>query len=129
MAEPSRGQPYLKVEDLHGWYGESHILQGISFRVEAGEIVTLLGRNGAGKTTTLRGIMGLLPRCQGSVTLLGKKIGNLRPFGAGSWVPIIKGVIFITCVLAFRQGLYGALQWLVVRTASYARSLGRPAER
>jgi branched-chain amino acid transport system ATP-binding protein len=48
------GQPLLAVEGLHAWYGESHILHGVTFNVRAGEVVTLLGRNGAGKTTTVR---------------------------------------------------------------------------
>ena len=46
-------EPMLAVEELHAWYGESHILHGISFHINPGEVVTLLGRNGAGKTTTL----------------------------------------------------------------------------
>ncbi|NLD54349.1 MAG: ATP-binding cassette domain-containing protein, partial [Burkholderiaceae bacterium] len=49
----------LDVQDLHAWYDHSHVIQGLSFQVAPGEIVTLLGRNGAGKTTTLRAIMGL----------------------------------------------------------------------
>ena len=44
----------LAVRDLHAWYGESHVLQGVNFHVQHGEVVTLLGRNGAGRTTTLR---------------------------------------------------------------------------
>ncbi len=58
----------LSVRDLHAWYGESHILHGVSFDVRAGEVVTLLGRNGAGKTTTLKAIMGIVTKRQGSVT-------------------------------------------------------------
>jgi branched-chain amino acid transport system ATP-binding protein len=57
----------LEVKDLHGWYGESHVLHGMSFSVPAGEVVTLLGRNGAGKTTTMRAVMGVLGKRQGSV--------------------------------------------------------------
>jgi branched-chain amino acid transport system ATP-binding protein len=57
----------LEVKDLHGWYGESHVLHGMSFSVPAGEVVTLLGRNGAGKTTTMRAVMGMLPKRKGSV--------------------------------------------------------------
>ncbi|HEV7358552.1 MAG TPA: ATP-binding cassette domain-containing protein, partial [Steroidobacteraceae bacterium] len=50
----------LKIANLEAWYGESHILHGVEFSVQEGEIVTLLGRNGAGRTTTLRSIMGLV---------------------------------------------------------------------
>jgi branched-chain amino acid transport system ATP-binding protein len=57
----------LAVRDLHAWYGESHILHGVALDVQAGEVVTLLGRNGAGKTTTLKSIMGIVPRRQGSI--------------------------------------------------------------
>jgi branched-chain amino acid transport system ATP-binding protein len=67
----------LGVEDLHAWYGESHILHGMSFAVGEGEVVTLLGRNGAGKTTTLRPIMGIVPQRQGSVTFRGNELVNL----------------------------------------------------
>ncbi len=63
--------PLLAVRGLQGWYGESHVLHGIDFAVNAGEVVTLLGRNGAGKTTTLRAIIGILGRRSGSVVLGG----------------------------------------------------------
>jgi branched-chain amino acid transport system ATP-binding protein len=59
--------PLLTVRDLQAWYGESHILHGIDFEVQQGEVVTLLGRNGAGKTTTLKSIMGIVGRRSGSV--------------------------------------------------------------
>ena len=62
---------FLEVQDLHGWYGESHVLHGISFHVEEGEVVTLLGRNGAGRTSTLRAIMGLIGSRKGSVKVKG----------------------------------------------------------
>ena len=55
----------LAVRDLHGWYGESHVLHGMSFDVNAGEVVTLLGRNGAGKTTTMRADHGHAGQPQG----------------------------------------------------------------
>jgi branched-chain amino acid transport system ATP-binding protein len=61
----------LAVRDLHAWYGESHVLHGVSFEVGEGELVTLLGRNGAGKTTTLKAIMGMLPRREGAVRVGG----------------------------------------------------------
>jgi len=61
----------LEINDLHAWYGESHILHGLSLRVEPGQVLTLLGRNGAGRTTTLRAIMGLTGRRQGSIKVHG----------------------------------------------------------
>src|SRR5665213_2590795 len=61
------GTPVLSVQNLQAWYGESHILHGIDFNVNAGEVVTLLGRNGAGKTTTLKSVMGIIGKRTGSV--------------------------------------------------------------
>ena len=68
----------LAVANLQAWYGESHILHGVTFDVRAGEVVTLLGRNGAGKTTTLKSIMGIVPSRTGSVAFEGRElIGRL----------------------------------------------------
>jgi branched-chain amino acid transport system ATP-binding protein len=61
----------LEVANLHAWYGESHILHDLSFSVDKGEVVTLLGRNGAGRTTTLRAIMGLTGARRGSIRING----------------------------------------------------------
>jgi branched-chain amino acid transport system ATP-binding protein len=63
----------LRVTDLHAFYGESHILHGMDFRVNRGELVTLLGRNGSGRTTTLKAILGLTGRRTGSVMLNGRE--------------------------------------------------------
>ena len=64
----------LRVDGLEAWYGDSHVLHGLSFEVRNGEVVTLLGRNGAGKTTTLRAIIGILRQRQGSISLAGREI-------------------------------------------------------
>ncbi len=63
----------LKVQGLNAWYGESHILHGVDFHIQPGEVVTLLGRNGAGKTTTLKSIMGIVTKRTGSVTYEGQE--------------------------------------------------------
>ncbi len=63
----------LRVTDLHAFYGESHILHGMDFRVHRGELVTLLGRNGSGRTTTLKAILGLTGKRTGSVMLNGRE--------------------------------------------------------
>jgi branched-chain amino acid transport system ATP-binding protein len=63
--------PFLEVKDLHGWYGESHVLHGVNFHVNEGEVVTLLGRNGAGRTSTMRSIMGLIGTRKGSIKVRG----------------------------------------------------------
>jgi branched-chain amino acid transport system ATP-binding protein len=63
--------PALEIDNLQAWYGESHILHGVSLSVQPGEVVTLLGRNGAGRTTTLRAIMGLTGARTGSIKVNG----------------------------------------------------------
>jgi branched-chain amino acid transport system ATP-binding protein len=68
----------LEINDLHAWYGASHILHGISLHVREGEVVALVGRNGAGKTTTLRAMMGLMPKATGCVRFAGKELLPLR---------------------------------------------------
>jgi branched-chain amino acid transport system ATP-binding protein len=68
----------LEVRDLHAYYGKSHILQGVSFRVGEGEIVSLLGRNGAGRTTTVKTIMGEVPAV-GTILFKGERIDGLAP--------------------------------------------------
>jgi branched-chain amino acid transport system ATP-binding protein len=67
----------LATQDLHAWYGESHVLHGMNIEVRRGELVTLLGRNGAGKTTTLKAIMGMVPRRTGSVRFEGNQLVQL----------------------------------------------------
>src|SRR5450631_3167783 len=67
----------LSVADLHGFYGESHILHGVNFDIRPGEVVTLLGRNGAGKTTTLKAIMGMLTKRMGSIRFEGRETVGL----------------------------------------------------
>ena len=67
------GSELLRVTDLHAFYGESHILHGIDFVVNRGEVVTLLGRNGAGRTTTLRAILGLTGKRAGSIMINGRE--------------------------------------------------------
>jgi branched-chain amino acid transport system ATP-binding protein len=71
---PEANAPLLAVEGLQAWYGESHVLHGVTFQVNAGEVVTLLGRNGAGKTTTLKAIMGIVSPRVGSVRLEGREL-------------------------------------------------------
>ena len=68
---------FLEVSGLHGWYGESHVLHGVDFHVDEGEVVTLLGRNGAGRTSTLRAIMGLIGSRKGSIKVRGTETTTL----------------------------------------------------
>ena len=81
----------LSVEEIHTYYGLSHILFGVSLNIERGEVVCLLGRNGAGKSTTMRSVMGLTPPGQGKIVykgdnVTGKKPHNLARLGMG-YVP------------------------------------------
>ncbi len=79
MSEQRSPKPLLSVRNLNGWYGESHVLHGVDFDVNEGEVVTLLGRNGAGKTSTLLAIMGILGKRSGTVTYRGTEIINMQP--------------------------------------------------
>ena len=69
----------LTVTNLHQAYGGSHILRGLSFELQKGEVTTLLGRNGVGKTTLLKSLMGLIKTKEGSITFDGKEITHLPP--------------------------------------------------
>jgi len=64
----------LAISDLHAYYGDSHILHGVTLDVPAGEVVTIVGRNGAGKTTTLRSIMGMIEKRTGSINISGRNV-------------------------------------------------------
>ena len=86
----------LEIRDLHAFYGESHILHGVSLDVGKGEVVTLLGRNGAGKTTTMRSIMGIVGKRTGSIRLNGTELvglasNRIAKLGIG-YVPEERGI-------------------------------------
>lgn len=89
-------KPVLEVADLKAWYGESQALHGMDFKVNAGEVVSLLGRNGAGKSTTLRTIVGLMNRTSGDVKLRGESILGQAPERIGrmglAWCPEERGI-------------------------------------
>jgi len=69
----------LHIDQLHAYYGKSHVLQGVSFDIAQGEIVALLGRNGSGRSTTAKAIMGLVD-CHGTMTFNGQSLINRKPF-------------------------------------------------
>ncbi len=81
----------LRLEDIHTYYGKSHVLQGVSLEVRAGEFVALVGRNGAGKSTILKSIMGIVPPRRGRVLLEGREITGFPPHEVArrgiAWVP------------------------------------------
>jgi branched-chain amino acid transport system ATP-binding protein len=70
----------LAVNEIHTFYGLSHILFGVSFRVEPGEVICLLGRNGAGKTTTMKSVIGLTPPKRGSIRFRDEEITGMQPY-------------------------------------------------
>jgi branched-chain amino acid transport system ATP-binding protein len=103
LAPSATGQPMLAVSDLNGWYGESHVLHGVSFDVAEGEVVTLLGRNGAGKTTTMKSIIGILQKRAGSIRFKGEETisypsRTIAKLGIG-YVPEERGIYSTLSVL------------------------------
>ena len=102
----------LTLEGVHTYYGEAHILQGVSMTVGEGEVVTLIGRNGAGKTTTLRSIMGIVRARQGHVRLRGEDITALKTHEIArrgiAWIPEERRVLpNLTVLENLRLGMLG----------------------
>src|SRR5512142_1775274 len=86
----------LRIESLHAWYGESHVLHGVNLAVNRGEVVTLLGRNGAGRTSTLKSVLGLVGRRTGSIRVNGHETASwptyrIAHLGVG-YVPEERGI-------------------------------------
>ena len=80
MSPPAAtASPLVKVEDLHTYYGKSHILNGVSLEVGPGEVVGLLGRNGVGKSTTLKSIIGLVAPSAGRIVYEGRDVAHQPP--------------------------------------------------
>jgi branched-chain amino acid transport system ATP-binding protein len=102
----------LAVEDIHTYYGEAHILQGVSVTIGEGEVVTLIGRNGAGKTTTLRSIMGIARPRRGQVRWRGQDITALETHEIArrgiAWIPEERRVLpNLTVLENLRLGMLG----------------------
>lgn len=89
--------PLLSVQDLNAFYGQSHVLRGVTLHVNPGEVVSLIGRNGAGKTTTLKSVMGVLRSRTGQITFGGQDISRLpsnRVAAQGlAWVPEERAIL------------------------------------
>ncbi len=81
MTQPAHADAsiVLAVENLEAWYGDSHVLHGMTFSLQRGEVVALLGRNGSGRTTTLRAVMGLMDRTTGAIQIDGTEARRLPP--------------------------------------------------
>ena len=96
----------LVVDGVHAYYGESHILQGVSLEVQQGELVALLGRNGAGKTTTMNSIIGFIRPRAGSVTILGRDMTGRPPHAiAGAGVGLVPQGRRIFAPLSVKENL------------------------
>lgn len=125
----------LEVADLHAWYGKSHILRGVNFRVGAGEIVSLLGRNGVGRSTTVKTIMGEVePR--GSILYKGKQIAGKKSYeiaqlGIG-YVPenrdIFPGLTVRQNLLLGMKNTKGTSRWTMDEMFSMFPNLGERAD-
>ncbi len=122
----------LKVQGIHSYYGESHILHGVDLEISKGEVVCLLGRNGAGKTTTLRSVMGLTPPRAGSILLNGENIAGKKAYEVGrmgvAWVPeerrIFKTLtVMENLLIAERKGDEG--KWTIDRIMEIFTNLAR----
>jgi branched-chain amino acid transport system ATP-binding protein len=111
MATPAAtGTPLIRVEQIHTFYGKSHVLHGVSLDVARGEVVGLLGRNGVGKSTTLKSIMGLVRPTQGQILFEGRPIAGFPPYrlariGIG-YVPEDRRIFrFLTVMENLRTGV------------------------
>jgi len=100
----------LSLDNVHTYYGKSHILHGVSIEVQPGEVVGLLGRNGVGKSTTLKTVMGLVRPSEGSVVFEGRQIGGMAPHHLAhlgiAWVPEDRRIFRLLTVMEnLRTGL------------------------
>jgi len=119
-----REQPIVEVENLHAYYGQSHVLQGVQMRIGFGEAVGLLGRNGMGKTTLIRSMLRLLRSTTGRITIAGRDCAGARPdrvarLGIG-YVPEGRGIfpnlsVRENLIMASRPGVRGQTDWTFER--------------
>jgi branched-chain amino acid transport system ATP-binding protein len=110
----------LEVDDLHAYYGDSHVLQGISLAVPRGRVVAIMGRNGAGKTTTMRAIMGLMPIRRGAVRFAGAALTGMSTHRIAqrgmALVPETRGIFpSLTVLENLTVAARGAGSWTLAR--------------
>ncbi|WP_428623154.1 ABC transporter ATP-binding protein [Sedimenticola sp.] len=133
MSTPS-ATPLLQAEDLHTYYGDSHILRGIDLTIEAGETISLMGRNGMGKTTTLRSLIGLTPARSGRITIRGKEATRLSTHQiirqGIAFVPEDRGIfpnlsVLENLTMAARTGPDGRDEWTLDKVLELFPRLGQ----
>ncbi|HMN65400.1 MAG TPA: ABC transporter ATP-binding protein [Burkholderiaceae bacterium] len=117
-------EPLIEITDLHAYYGASHVLRGVSLRIDAGEALGLLGRNGMGKTTLIRGMLRLMRATTGRIVVRGRDCSAERPdrvarLGIG-YVPEGRGIfpnlsVRENLLMASRPGLRGQTDWTLER--------------
>ncbi len=117
-------EPLIEITDLHAYYGASHVLRGVSLRIDAGEALGLLGRNGMGKTTLIRGMLRLMRATTGRIVVRGRDCSAERPdrvarLGIG-YVPEGRGIfpnlsVRENLLMAARPGLRGQTDWTFER--------------
>ena len=128
----------LEIEGLEAYYGRAHILQGVSFAMQPGEVLALMGRNGAGKSTTMKAIMGLVPPAAGRVTFAGEAVQGREPFriarlGLG-YVPEDRRIfteltVMENLAVGERPPREGAPHWTPERLFALFPNLGRMRDR
>lgn len=114
----------IEADDLHAWYGSSHILHGVDFQLRPGETVGLLGRNGMGKSTLIRSLLGHVRQRQGRIRVRGKDVSRAQPYVAArlgiAYVPEGRGVfpnltVRENLLMAARRGVDGKCEWTYER--------------
>ncbi len=129
--------PFLELVDVHTYYGASHVLHGVSFKVMPGETICLMGRNGMGKTTTMRSILGLTPPKRGEVRIKGQNVAGkpthkIVRMGLGA-VPENRGIfpnlsVRENLIMSARPGIGGRLDWTFERVLDTFPRLGERIE-
>jgi branched-chain amino acid transport system ATP-binding protein len=124
----SVANPLLRVDDLHAYYGKSHILHGVTFAVGRNEVISLLGRNGSGRSTTMKAIMGLVPPSSGQIRLNDRQLAGARPYAicrAGiAFVPEEREIFANLTVdenlrMGEQRGVAGAYVWTAEQMFDY----------